>query len=469
MKAKRNIILTTALFSAAALPALAAEPETTDKEVAAAEEVKAEEQPKIKQTNYTDDYEKFRFGGYGEMVASFMDYGKNRFSGANYGNTREHRSTIAIPRFVLALDYKFNSKWVLGAEIEFEAGGVGIEQEMESAPGGTENMEYEREMEKGGEVALEQFHITRLINPAFNVRVGHMIVPLGLTNSHHEPINFFGTSRPEGETTILPSTWHETGVSVFGTLGRGYANFDYQAMVVAGLNPDGFGMLNWVQGGKQGLFESDNFSSPAYVARLNYNGVPGLRLGASAYYCHDVLKNADKSWKYSSIGRSALKIFSFDGQYKNQYVTARANVIWGNLDNASAIGNVVTGNKSNTNSYPTGVRRHVAKTALCYGGELGVNVSKFFKKGKCPVIYPFVRYDYYNPQQKGDDNQTMQNILQVSKWTAGVNWYALPNLVVKADYTTRQIGTQKVFGTTKFNSENELSFGIAYIGWFTKR
>ena len=109
------------------------------------------------------------------------------------------------------------------------------------------------------------------------------------------------------------------------------------------------------------------------------------------------------------------------------------------------------------------------KTALCYGGELGVNVSKFFKKGKCPVIYPFVRYDYYNPQQKGDDNQTMQNILQVSKWTAGVNWYALPNLVVKADYTTRQIGTQKVFGTTKFNSENELSFGIAYIGWFTKR
>ena len=67
MKAKRNIILTTALFSAAALPALAAEPETTDKEVAAAEEVKAEAQPKIKQTNYTDDYEKFRFGGYGEM------------------------------------------------------------------------------------------------------------------------------------------------------------------------------------------------------------------------------------------------------------------------------------------------------------------------------------------------------------------------------------------------------------------
>ena len=47
---------------------------------------------------------------------------------------------------------------------------------------------------------------------AFNVRAGHLIVPMGLTNAHHEPINFFGTSRPEGETTIIPSTWHETDV-----------------------------------------------------------------------------------------------------------------------------------------------------------------------------------------------------------------------------------------------------------------
>jgi len=39
------------------------------------------------------------------------------------------------------------------------------------------NGEYETEMEKGGEVALEQFHITRLIHSAFNVRAGHLIVP----------------------------------------------------------------------------------------------------------------------------------------------------------------------------------------------------------------------------------------------------------------------------------------------------
>lgn len=75
----------------------------------------------------------------------------------------------------------------------------------------------------------------------------------------------------------------------------------------------------------------------------------------------------------------------------------------------------------------------------------------------------------YNPQEKGEKGQTMEKRCQVSMWTAGLNWYALPNLVVKADYSTRQIGTSKVFGTGKYNSENEFSIGIAYVGWFIKK
>ena len=123
---------------------------------------------------YASGYDKFRFGGYGEILANFMDYGINRFNGTSKGNTKDHRNSISIPRFVLAMDYKFNSKWILGAEIEFEAGGTGTAMELEN----TENGEYETEIEKGGEVALEQFNITRLIHPAFNVRAGHLIVPL---------------------------------------------------------------------------------------------------------------------------------------------------------------------------------------------------------------------------------------------------------------------------------------------------
>ena len=52
---------------------------------------------------------------------------------------------------------------------------------------------------------------------------------------------------------------------------------------------------------------------------------------------------------------------------------------------------------------------------------------------------------------------------KVSMWTAGANWYALPNLVVKADYTTRKSEAVNI------NSENEFSLAIAYIGWFLSK
>lgn len=412
-------------------------------------------------TDEYSQYQSFRLGGYGEMVSKFMDYGKNRFNGTSAGNSKENRNTISIPRFVLALDYKFSPKWILGAEIEFESGGVGLETELESS----ENLEYETEMEKGGEVAIEQFHITRLIHRAFNVRAGHMIVPVGLTNSHHEPINFFGTVRPEGETTLLPSTWHETGLQVFGSFGRGLSAFNYQAMVTAGLNADGFGRDHWVADGKQGLFEEDCFTSPAYVARLDYVGVPGLRMGASFYYCANTASNADKPYKYAKFGKAPIRIYSADAQYKNTWITARANVIYGDLTNSAGISSVSLSNSSN---YHHGAMRKVAKNALAYGAEAGVNVSKMIK-GNVPVIYPFVRYEYFNTQEKGEAGQTVDPRCQVSKWVVGANWFARPNLVVKADFSSRQIGTQRIFGTSKYNSENEFSIGVAYIGWFLSK
>lgn len=117
------------LLSANALQA--AEPE---KVTSAAEstEISTDKEKKEKVANDGDNYKKFRFGGYGEMVASFKDYGINRFYGAPEGNPDKHRNTISIPRFVLALDYKFNSKWILGAEIEFESGGTGTAYELEN-------------------------------------------------------------------------------------------------------------------------------------------------------------------------------------------------------------------------------------------------------------------------------------------------------------------------------------------------
>lgn len=450
MKRLTNLLAITLLTSCAT--AFAQEQEETMTDGSAAERSEA---------IYASGYNKFRFGGYGEAVASFKDYGINRFYGGHLGNKKDHRNTISIPRFVAAFDYKFNSKWILGAEIEFEAGGVGTAYEIENS----ENGEYETEVEKGGEVALEQFHITRLIHPAFNIRAGHIIVPVGLTNSHHEPINFFGAYRPEGETTILPSTWHDNGLEIFGTFGRGYTTFSYQALVVSGLNANGFDRNTWIAGGKQGIFEEDNFTSPGYAFRLDYKGVPGLRAGASFYYCANTGANSDKLTEYP-LHKIPVRIYTADAQYKNKYVTARTNFVWGNLSNAEYVSSVNT-KLSNKSPYTRVVP--VAKRAVSYAGEIGVNVSAFFNNPKVPVIYPFARYEYYNPQEEGEGMQVMELRNKVSMWTVGLNWFALPNLVVKADYMTRQIGTGKMFGTGPYNSENEFSIGIAYVGWFLSK
>ena len=72
---------------------------------------------------YADGFSKFRFGGYGEMAASYMDYDWNWVT--PQGTSHMNRATVSIPRFILAFDYKFSPKWVLSSEIEFEYGGTG--------------------------------------------------------------------------------------------------------------------------------------------------------------------------------------------------------------------------------------------------------------------------------------------------------------------------------------------------------
>ena len=109
--------------------------------------VTAQEKSSVQEekSSYTEEYDKFRFGGYGEMAASYKDYDFNRFKHSS-GSPKRNRGEISIPRFVLAFDYKFSPKWILGLEIEFEYGGTGVAREIEWFE---ENGEYETEIEKG--------------------------------------------------------------------------------------------------------------------------------------------------------------------------------------------------------------------------------------------------------------------------------------------------------------------------------
>ena len=307
---------------------------------------------------------------------------------------------------------------------------------------------------------MEQFHITRLIDRAFNVRAGHIVLPVGQNNAHHEPITFFGTVRPEGETTILPNTWHETGLEFFGTFGRKYATFDYQVQIVNGLNANGFDRNTWAAGGKQGIFEEENFTSPGYVARIDWRGVPGLRLGAAFYYCANVGKNADKIQTYDGLGKMPVRIYNLDGQYRNKCVEARANFLWGNLTNSQVISSK---NTKLSNKSPYSRLTPVAHKAVAFGGELGLNLQGILNDARFPQIIPFGRYEYYNAQQDVLAPYVADDRLKTSMWVMGVNWRILPQLVVKADYTLRRIGGGK------YNNENEFALGVAWAGWFWKK
>lgn len=429
--------------------------------------IEQDDSAKGEKRHYDGDpsYSKYRIGGYGEMLLRHKDYSYNRWGGK--GIYRMDRSEISLPRFVIAGDYKFSRWFQLGAEIEFEGGGVGVEWEQETGSG-AENGELETEFEKGGEVALEQFHITVPFSKELNLRMGHMIVPVGLTNTHHEPVFFFGTSRPEGETKIIPSTWHETGIALFGQVGEDAAKFSYEAQLVTGLTVDGLDKYKYAGGAKQGLFEQDIFSSPALVGRINYHGVPGLRVGGSIYWCNDAGKNSNYPHYYSDF-KVPIRLFSADAQYIGRWVTARANVLHGNIGNTVKLTRATLGRTSKAYSGNT----PIAKYAVSYGGEVGLNVGNFCHTQKPLKIYPFARYEYYNPHEKLDDGwigEVEDARCQVAAWTFGVNWYALPYLVIKGDWTTHHIGTHNAFDwDTNYKSENDFSIGVAYIAWFNKK
>ena len=96
-------------------------------------------------------------GGYGEVALTRNFYSDNvyRYSHPdNYRNDPGH-GRFDIPHAVIYLGYDFGKGWTMQTEIEFEHTGTGSAVEKEY----TEAGEWETEIEKGGEVELEQFWI----------------------------------------------------------------------------------------------------------------------------------------------------------------------------------------------------------------------------------------------------------------------------------------------------------------------
>ena len=388
-------------------------------------------------------------GGYGEATYSYNFYSDawNRYKNpANFKDATHSR--VDLPHVVIYLGYDFGHGWSVQSEIEFEHGGVEAAVEMEDDEGG----EYETEIERGGEVALEQFWIQKSFCPQFNIRAGHIIVPVGSTNNAHEPNRFFGVFRPEGDATIIPCTWHQTGINLWGQAGA----WKYQAIVVPGLDSDRFGRDNWVGSASGSPYEFKIANSIAGVARVDWTGVKGLRLGLSGYIGNtftNTLAQPNENWEDV---KGTLAIGAFDFTYSGGGFLARGGAIYGHLSDADRI---TAFNKKMRSDSPS-PKTNVASEAISVGVEAGYNIFKPMKIDR-QQLYVFARYDYYDSMLSTTGGLLKYDWCGRSRIAAGINYYPIKPIVLKGEYS---IGLMR----KPYNNKPAISVGIAYVGFFKK-
>lgn len=391
---------------------------------------------------------KLKFGGYGEILYQNFDYGPNQRL-LPTGSKNDNRSIVDIPRVILKMEYNFTDDIYLETEVEFEHLGTGSALELEYEEFG----EYEFESEKGGEVILEEFHITKVFSPKFNLRLGRIVVPVGFLNKSHMPTQYFTTIRTESVTKILPTVWNETGIEVFGTVD----DFNYRVQLVNGLESSGFNSERWIVEGHQSKFETIKATNMAYVGRIDYKGINDLQLGVSGYYGNSN-DNRQKPEDLPGVD-GHVSIFSVHAQYSDNNFTARGSYIYGNLENS----NIISAANARLSTNIQSARTPVAKNAVAYYVEAGYNIMSFLAPKSSFKLYPFGKYEYYNSMEKVvkgvfADPRFKRNVI-----TVGANFFVLPNLVLKLDYSMRKVGGFD----SDYNDENTIGFSLGFLDWFT--
>jgi len=150
-------------------------------------------------------------GGYGEALFS-----------ARSGPANDE---LDLLRLVLYVGYRFDEHWVFNSEIEYEHGGE--------------------------EVGVEFATLDFLWRPELNLRAGMVLVPMGFVNELHEPPTFLAAQRGELERRLLPTTWRENGIGVFGDAGP----VSYRGYLINGFDAAGFSDQG-LRGGRQGGSEA---------------------------------------------------------------------------------------------------------------------------------------------------------------------------------------------------------------------
>lgn len=390
-------------------------------------------------------------GGYGEAVMT-----RNFYSDAwqRYTRPEQHaddpsHGRFDIPHVVISIGYDFGKGWTMGSEIEFEHGGTESAVEMEAEETG----EYESEIERGGEVALEQFWIQKSFNRKFNLRMGHIIVPVGMTNQHHLPTEYFTVYRPEGENTIFPCTWHENGVSLWGRTDK----WRYEVMFLPGLDSDRFGSEGFIHDGAGSPYEFKIANAYAGAFRIDNYSIPNLCLSLSGYYGSSFSNSLTKNSKYSHC-HGEVMIGAFDFMFKNRHVIARGNFDWAHLNDSKEITEFNRGSMSSASPSP---KTAVGSDAVATGIEVGYDIFSALGSTKLAnqQLWVFGHYEYYDSMARVATGIMDYNWCGKHRIAFGVNYYPIKEIAVKAEFSERLY--QK-----PYNNEPSISIGIIYAGYF---
>ncbi len=409
-------------------------------------QIKAQIKQELKEENKSFfNWSTFSLRGYG--VVNYYNY--------DYDTDPSLKNKMDAERLNLYLEYKFSDKINFKSEIEFEHGGTASTLELDTQE---EFGEFEQEIEKGGEVKIEQAHINFQIKPYFNIKAGRMKVYFGLHQTLDTPTRYFTTHRQEMENEILPLGWYENGVEVYGTFAK---KFNYHFYVVNGLDASGFSSKGWIKGGYQQKFELVTAESFAFVGRLDYKfGKHKDTFIGIAAYVNDAGANRPKN----DMKQSAyVTLMESHISYNEKNLRFNAIGLFGNLENS----NIVSQKNANLSNNLGAKRTPVGKNAIGVSAEIGYNILPMINPNSKQMLYPFARYDYYDTMAEVEGNVIDNPRWERTTITAGFNWFIHPQIVLKAHYSDRKLGSENYNLTTLIYTgekqhEKTFSTGIGF-------
>jgi DNA-binding protein H-NS len=331
-------------------------------------------------------------GGYGEAL--YQNFARKDQGGAPSGKDDQ----VTLLRAVVYLGYKFDDHFLLNTELEYENAVVASD--------------------KKGEAEVEFAYIDYRHSRAFNARAGLVLIPMGLVNPLHEPTSFLGALRPDVEDRIIPSTWRELGLGVYGEAGP----VTYYGYLVNGLNAQGYtaeGIREGRQEGSEAL--ARNW---AFTARLDYTGAPGLLAGAAIFSGRAGQGRTTPSGR--SIGASTT-VWDVHADWRWRGLWLRGLYARSHVADAALINehNGFAGDES-VGSLQEGWYLQAAFDVLS------------LKAGSRSSLFPFLRYEKYDTQAVVPVGYERNPENDASVLTVGLGFKPIEQLIVKADWQRRR-------------------------------